>query len=223
VGYTNAGKSTLLNLLTDSDVYVENKLFATLDTSTRALNLSRAGRNLTARFPKKVLISDTVGFIRNLPHNLIESFKSTLSEVVESDILLHVIDISNSNFEEQISVVNDTLKDIGAEHKKTINIFNKVDKLHDKEIIKEIKHKYPKSVTISASKGINLNSLVETLKNEISENNIEKTIRLKPDNFKGLNEVYKLANVKEVKYFKTSIRIKLETNKKNILQLEKLL
>jgi 50S ribosomal subunit-associated GTPase HflX len=78
-------------------------------------------------------------------------------------------------------------------------------------------------VTISASKGINLNSLVETLKNEISENNIEKTIRLKPDNFKGLNEVYKLANVKEVKYFKTSIRIKLETNKKNILQLEKLL
>jgi GTP-binding protein HflX len=223
VGYTNAGKSTLLNLLTDSDVYVENKLFATLDTSTRALNLSRAGRNLTARFPKKVLISDTVGFIRNLPHNLIESFKSTLSEVVESDILLHVIDISNSNFEEQISVVNDTLKDIGAEHKKTLNIFNKVDKLHDKEIIKEIKHKYPKSVTISASKGINLNSLVETLKNEISENNIEKTIRLKPDNFKGLNEVYKLANVKEVKYFKTAIRIKLETNKKNILQLEKLL
>ena len=82
VGYTNAGKSTLLNMLTDSDVYVENKLFATLDTSTRALNLSRAGKNLESRFPKKVLISDTVGFIRNLPHNLIESFKSTLSEVV---------------------------------------------------------------------------------------------------------------------------------------------
>ena len=222
VGYTNAGKSTLLNLLTNSDVYVENKLFATLDTSTRALNLSKAGRNLASRFPKKVLISDTVGFIRNLPHNLIESFKSTLSEVVESDILLHVIDISNSNFEEQISVVNDTLKDIGAEHKKVINVFNKVDNLKDKELINEIKRKYPVSVVISASKGININSLIETLKNEISENNIEKIIRLKPGNYKGLNEVYKLANVKEVKYLKTAIKIKLETNKKNILHLEKL-
>jgi GTPase len=223
VGYTNAGKSTLLNLLTDSDVYVENKLFATLDTSTRALNLSKAGRNLASRFPKKVLISDTVGFIRNLPHDLIESFKSTLSEVIESDILLHIIDISNSNFEEQISVVNDTLKDIGAEHKKIINVFNKVDKLKDKELINDVKRKYPNSVVISASRGININSLIETLRNEISENNIEKIIRLKPGNYKGLNEVYKLANVKEVKYLKTAIKIKLETNKKNILHLEKLL
>jgi GTP-binding protein HflX len=222
VGYTNAGKSTLLNMLTDSDVYVENKLFATLDTSTRALNLSRAGKNLESRFPKKVLISDTVGFIRNLPHNLIESFKSTLSEVVESDFLLHVIDVSNTNFEEQISVVNDTLEEIGADNKKIIHIFNKVDKLNDKDLLKEIRRKYSHSVAISASKGINLNSLIETLRNEISENNIERIIRLKPDNYKGLNQVYKLADVKEVKYLKTSIKIKLETNEKNILQLEKL-
>jgi GTP-binding protein HflX len=222
VGYTNAGKSTLLNMLTDSDVYVENKLFATLDTSTRALNLSRAGKNLESRFPKKVLISDTVGFIRNLPHNLIESFKSTLSEVVESDFLLHVIDVSNTNFEEQISVVNDTLEEIGADNKKIIHIFNKVDKLNDKDLLKEIRRKYSHSVAISASKGINLNSLIETLRNEISENNIERIIRLKPDNYKGLNQVYKLADVKEVKYLKTAIKIKLETNEKNILQLEKL-
>lgn len=222
VGYTNAGKSTLLNLLTDSDVYVENKLFATLDTSTRALNLSGTGKNLESRFPKKVLISDTVGFIRNLPHKLIESFKSTLAEVVESDFLLHVIDVSNANFEEQISVVNDTLEEIGADNKKIIHIFNKVDKLKDKDLLKEIRRKYSHSVTISASKGINLNSLIEIIRNEISENNIERIIRLKPNNYKGLNQVYKLADVKDVKYLKTAIKIKLETNEKNILQLEKL-
>ncbi len=222
VGYTNAGKSTLLNLLTDSNVYVENKLFATLDTSTRTLNLSRVGRNLESVFPKKVLISDTVGFIRNLPHNLIESFKSTLSEVVESDILLHVIDISNSNFEEQISVVNDTLKEIGADNKKIIHVFNKVDKLKDKDIIKEIRRKFPDSVTISASKSININTFVLLLKQEISENNIEKIIRLKPGNYKGLSKIYKLADIKDVKYLKSAIKIKLETNEKNILQIEKI-
>lgn len=222
VGYTNAGKSTLLNLLTDSNVYVENKLFATLDTSTRTLNLSRVGRNLESVFPKKVLISDTVGFIRNLPHNLIESFKSTLSEVVESDILLHIIDISNSNFEEQISVVNDTLKEIGADNKKIIHVFNKVDKLKDKDIIKEIRRKFPDSVTISASKSININTFVLLLKQEISENNIEKVIRLKPGNYKGLSKIYKLADIKDVKYLKSAIKIKLETNEKNILQIEKI-
>ncbi len=96
VGYTNAGKSTLLNTLTDAKVYVENKLFATLDTSTRSLELliSENGAAVT-KFPKKILISDTVGFIKNLPHKLIESFKSTLAEVVESDLLLNVIDVSN--------------------------------------------------------------------------------------------------------------------------------
>lgn len=97
-----------------------------------------------------------------------------------------------------------------------------MDKLNDKDLLKEIRRKYSHSVAISASKGINLNSLIETLRNEISENNIERIIRLKPDNYKGLNQVYKLADVKEVKYLKTSIKIKLETNEKNILQLEKL-
>ncbi|MBK9403841.1 MAG: GTPase HflX [Ignavibacteria bacterium] len=106
VGYTNAGKSTLLNTLTNAGAYVENKLFATLDTSTKALELlvPEKGKSVT-KFPKKVLISDTVGFIKNLPHDLIESFKSTLSEVVESDLLLHVIDVSNHRFADQMEVV----------------------------------------------------------------------------------------------------------------------
>lgn len=118
VGYTNVGKSTILNLLSKSDVFAENKLFATLDTTVRKVVI----KNLP------FLLSDTVGFIRKLPTELIESFKSTLDEVREADILLHVVDVSHHNFEDQIRVVNETLKDIvGEEQKPCILLFNKVD------------------------------------------------------------------------------------------------
>jgi GTP-binding protein HflX len=223
VGYTNAGKSTILNMLTDSNVYVEDKLFATLDTSTRLLNLSKITKKIDFAFPKKVLISDTVGFIKNLPHNLIESFKSTLSEVVESDILLHIIDISSHNFEEQVVVVNDTLKEIEANNIKVIHVFNKVDKLQNKQILSSAKRKFPDAVFISATKGINLSSLLESLRKEISSDNIERTIKLKADDYKGLNDVYKLADVISVKYLKSGIKVKIKTNEKNLIHLEKLI
>ncbi len=117
VGYTNVGKSTLMNMLSKSDVFAENKLFATLDTTVRKVVVD----NLP------FLLSDTVGFIRKLPHDLIESFKSTLDEVRESDILLHVVDVSHPEYEEQIGTVNQTLAEIDAADKKTILIFNKID------------------------------------------------------------------------------------------------
>jgi GTPase len=117
VGYTNVGKSTLMNLLSKSDVFAENKLFATLDTTVRKV--------VIANLP--FLLSDTVGFIRKLPADLVESFKSTLDEVRESDLLIHVIDISHPGFEEQIAVVDDTLKNLGAAEKPAIMIFNKID------------------------------------------------------------------------------------------------
>lgn len=117
VGYTNVGKSTLMNLLSKSDVFAENKLFATLDTTVRKVTI----QNLP------FLLSDTVGFIRKLPTQLVESFKSTLDEVREADVLIHVVDISHRNFEEQIGVVNQTLQDIGAGDKPTIMVFNKTD------------------------------------------------------------------------------------------------
>jgi len=117
VGYTNVGKSTIMNLLSKSEVFAENKLFATLDTTVRKV--------VVENLP--FLLSDTVGFIRKLPHNLIESFKSTLDEVRESDILLHVVDISHPDFEAQIETVNQTLAEIGAADKKTIMVFNKID------------------------------------------------------------------------------------------------
>ena len=117
LGYTNTGKSTLFNLLTKSDVFTQNKLFATLDTKTSKVVLEQT----------PFLISDTVGFIRKLPHHLIESFKSTLAESLESDILLHVVDISHDNFEDQINVVNKTLQELKAFDKPIITIFNKMD------------------------------------------------------------------------------------------------
>ena len=117
VGYTNVGKSTLMNLLCKTNVFAENKLFATLDTTVRKMTIE----NLP------FLLCDTVGFIRKLPHNLVESFKSTLDEVREADVLLHVVDISHPNFEEQIEVVNSTLAELGAGDKPTIMVFNKID------------------------------------------------------------------------------------------------
>jgi GTPase len=223
VGYTNAGKSTLLNLLTDSEVYVEDKLFATLDTSTRMLKLNNAKvKKIVSKFPKKVLISDTVGFIKNLPHNLIESFKSTLSEVVESDILLHIIDVSNPNFKEQVSVVKDTLDEIGAGDRKVINVFNKVDILNDFELLNYLKEEYPDSVFISAQKGLNVESLLNKVKDELSKDYIERILKLKKDNYKLLNKIYKLAEVIEVKYLKTLIKVTVRGTKENLDLIEKL-
>ena len=117
VGYTNVGKSTLMRLLTKTDAFAEDKLFATVDTTIRKMYLNQI----------PILVSDTVGFIRKLPHHLIESFKSTLDEVREADILLHVIDLSHPSFEEQIEIVNNTLSDLKARDKTTIMVFNKID------------------------------------------------------------------------------------------------
>lgn len=124
VGYTNVGKSTIMNMLSKSEVFAENKLFATLDTTVRKVVID----NLP------FLLSDTVGFIRKLPHHLVECFKSTLDEVREADVLIHVVDVSHSSFEDQISVVNETLKDLGARDKETIMVFNKIDAYVSPEI-----------------------------------------------------------------------------------------
>jgi len=166
IGYTNTGKSTLFNLLTKSDVFTENKLFATLDTKTSKVVLEQT----------PFLISDTVGFIRKLPHHLIESFKSTLAESLESDILLHVVDISHDNFEDQINVVNKTLQELKAFDKPIITIFNKMDLYKEKyfdewvsdevkqDLLLELKNKWNaitnnQAVFISATEKQNIEEL----------------------------------------------------------------
>ncbi|PYK30193.1 MAG: GTPase HflX [Verrucomicrobia bacterium] len=126
VGYTNAGKSTLLNLLTGADVVAENKLFATLDPTTRSFTLPNKQR---------VLLTDTVGFLRKLPHTLIESFKATLEEVSEADLLIHVVDLSHSRVDDQIEAVESVIKELNAHGKQTMIVFNKSDNLQKRELI----------------------------------------------------------------------------------------
>lgn len=134
VGYTNAGKSTLLNALTNSEVFTADKLFATLDPTTRRLQLPQG---------QEILLTDTVGFIRKLPHHLVAAFRATLEEVLEADLLLHVVDASSPQFQEQISSVEDVLKELGALNKKTIIVFNKMDRLANREALEEFKISSP--------------------------------------------------------------------------------
>jgi GTP-binding protein HflX len=144
VGYTNAGKSTLLNALTGADVLVKDILFATLDPTTRRLRLPTN---------QNVLLTDTVGFIRKLPHGLVEAFKATLEEVVQADLLLHIVDISHPQAEEQIQAVNTVLEEIGADEKPVIMVFNKMDRLSDKGLLNRLQAHHPLGVAISATTG----------------------------------------------------------------------
>jgi GTP-binding protein HflX len=174
VGYTNAGKSTLMNVLSKSDVFAENKLFATLDTTVRKVVLDRM----------PILLSDTVGFIRKLPHHLIESFKSTLDEVKESDILIHVVDISHEAHEDHIHTVNQTLTDLGVLEKPTLYVFNKIDSYREKnydelidkgtkleienDLSQHLKNRFEnENIFVSAVSGENLDMLKETIGNMV--------------------------------------------------------
>ncbi|MEI7811222.1 MAG: GTPase HflX [Ignavibacteria bacterium] len=203
VGYTNAGKSTLLNLLTQAGVLAENKLFATLDSTTRSLDL---GNNQT------VLLSDTVGFIRKLPHHLVASFKSTLNEVRETDIVLHIIDVSHPFFEEHIAVVEQTLKELGADTKIQIKIFNKIDALEDQSLMDSITQKYENSLFISAEKDINIAGLKERIVRCIEESFREESLELSINDSKIVARIYSLADVIEAVYDEDKIRIRYRAN-----------
>jgi GTP-binding protein HflX len=154
VGYTNAGKSTLLNQLTGAAVLAEDKLFATLDPTTRRLRLPTN---------QNVLLSDTVGFIRKLPHGLVEAFKATLEEVVQADLLLHVLDLSHPQLEEQILAVNQVLEEIGAAGKPTLLVFNKIDRFTTRDLLQRFLDRFPHSVGVSARTGEGVPALLDEL------------------------------------------------------------
>ena len=162
VGYTNVGKSTLMNLITKSDVFAENKLFATLDTTVRKMVI----RNLP------FLVTDTVGFIRKLPTQLIESFKSTLNEITESDLLLHIVDISHPNYEEHIDSVNEILGQINSANKPLILVYNKIDSLDNYSFAKF--NKSEKKEYISAQKKININQLKEKIYKQVRKIHVKR-------------------------------------------------
>jgi GTP-binding protein HflX len=159
VGYTNAGKSTLLNTLTGADVLAEDKLFATLDPTTRRLRLPSN---------QNVLLTDTVGFIRKLPHGLVEAFKATLEEVVQTDLLVHVVDVSHPQAEEQIRSVDAVLKEIGADGKATLMVFNKIDQLNgSRDVLMRFMERHPHGVAISAATGEGIPALLAELGSQL--------------------------------------------------------
>ncbi len=171
VGYTNAGKSTLMNALTGAGVHVEDKLFSTLDTRTRQWHLKDWGR---------VLLSDTVGFIRELPHHLVASFKATLEETRQARLLLHVVDASNPAAEEQIKAVNQVLKELDCADKPTLLVLNKVDRLPDPSFLHILQRHHPRAVAISAVSGKGLDTLrdavIEALSAEFADAEIETDV-----------------------------------------------
>jgi GTP-binding protein HflX len=224
-GYTNAGKSTLFNLLTKADVFAEDKLFATLDSTTRNVNLN----TLASATPSggagkdKILISDTVGFIRKLPAHLVASFKSTLNEVRESDIILHMIDLSHPYYEDHLKVVDETLLEFGSAHKKEIKVFNKVDSVEDKSKIEFVRNHYPGSVIISAQKGINISSLIKSIEGTIKDSFVEEELTIGIEQTKLASQIHDLAEVISVKYNHDTVLFKFRANKENSKKIKKLL
>jgi GTP-binding protein HflX len=214
IGYTNVGKSTLLNALTKADVLVEDRLFATLDATIRSLQLSGHQR---------ILLIDTVGFIRKLPHHLIASFKSTLEEARDADILLHIIDISHPNYAEQMKTVEAVLKELQLDHKPVLRVYNKIDALEDTSHLLALKEQEPSSVFISAEKGIFLSELVQQL--TVLTHPLVETMQFELPIEKAdlLSQLYQLADVLKVEYNDSTIGVMLRTTKVNTFRISQVL
>lgn len=206
VGYTNAGKSTLLNLLSGSEVFVENRLFATLDPTTRLVPLSSA---------VNILMTDTVGFIRKLPHHLVASFKSTLEEITEADLLLHVVDISSRNYEEQIEVVQETLSELGADEKPTLMVFNKIDLLGDRSLLHNVGTHYSLASFISATRGINILGLKEAVKTLMEREFVDEILRVSQAHPRLISHLHALGEVLDKTYEDNVVVVKLRIPKKD--------
>ncbi len=211
VGYTNTGKSTIFNKLTKSSVYVKNELFATLDSTTRIIKFGN--------IHKDVVLTDTIGFIENLPHKLIDSFHTTLQEVLEADLLLHVIDFSNGNWQKLCENVNDVLKEIGIKKKNILMVFNKCDKLEHLKLMFEMKRlqkEYPDAVFISAKTGFGFSKLIEKINEFLIKYATTAKIQIPVEMSSLVNFLYENAEILSEDYlektneYQFEIRIKEE-------------
>ena len=213
VGYTNAGKSTLFNALTSESRFAEDKLFATLDPTTRLLGLPDNQR---------VLLSDTVGFLKKLPHHLVAAFKATLEEVVEADLLLHVVDVCHPEAESQIDAVDEVLKELGAFDRPTLMLFNKIDLLEEEGYIQLFQSKYPDSLAISAQDGAGLEGLKGLLAERFSTQDVDMSLALSYQDGKALDYLYKHGKVFDTDYQGESIRVKAKLPQRYLKALEHL-
>lgn len=191
VGYTNAGKSTLLNTLTNSDIYAKDQLFATLDPTTRQLTLPNK---------QEIIITDTVGFIQRLPHQLIAAFRSTLEVVTEADLLVHVIDVSHELYKEQAAAVHEVLKEIGAETKPVITVYNKIDKLPLDSKLADRLALEEDTVCISAAKKLNLETLQQMIESHLKSKAVEVTLCIPYAETAKAAQLHETANVLEQEY-----------------------
>lgn len=191
VGYTNAGKSTLLNTLTNSDIYAKDQLFATLDPTTRQLTLPNK---------QEIIITDTVGFIQRLPHQLIAAFRSTLEVVTEADLLVHVIDVSHELYKEQAAAVHEVLKEIGAETKPVITVYNKIDKLPPDSKLADRLALEEDTVCISAVKKLNLETLQQMIESHLKSKAVEVTLCIPYAEAAKAAQLHETANVLEQEY-----------------------
>lgn len=204
VGYTNAGKSTLMNTLTGSDVYVADRLFATLDTRTRKWTIPNWG---------SVLLSDTVGFVRDLPHQLVASFKSTLEEARQADLLLHVVDASNPEAEQQAQTVEQVLGEIGVEIRNSILVLNKIDAVQDRTVVDVLRAKYTHSITVSARERTGLDRLGLLASELLSDGFVEAELETSAGNGKLLAYLAEHANVLERTYVDSSVILRCRVSR----------
>jgi GTP-binding protein HflX len=198
VGYTNAGKSSLLKRLTGADVLVEDKLFATLDTTTRKVRLPSN---------RPLLLTDTVGFVRRLPHKLVEAFNATLEESVFSDVLLHVLDASSPDIEVHFATTQKVLQELGADQRPTIIVLNKMDKVTEPESLQRLLRIFPDAIPISVVSGAGMDVLLERLASMLGENSATKKLRLPAGNGALLARLYQLADVHEVHVVDESMEV----------------
>ncbi len=210
VGYTNAGKSMLFNRLTNAGVLVENKLFATLDSTARKLQFEKG---------KEIVISDTVGFISDLPHHLVASFHATLLDVEDADLLLNVIDISDPDYPKHIDAVQKVLKQIKSDDIPQIKVLNKMDRNHDSKV-EEYENLHANAMLISAKTGENVERLLEKIDNFLHAS-LEKVLLIPHDDQKAINHLHKLGMILNSEYLDEGVRIKVVINQEDLGEFEK--
>ncbi len=214
VGYTNTGKSTILNALTNAEVVTENRLFVTLDPTVRGFQIGSEIR---------ILLIDTVGFIRKLPHNLVASFHSTLEETIFADLLLHIVDISHPLFEDQVQSVNHVLSELNISDKPTITVFNKIDLLKNKSNIDYLREKYEPAIFISATRGYLLSDLTVALREAYEKNILIKEIKVQSNTSNILNAISTLGTILDTNSCADGFYIKFKISKINDSKLETIL
>ena len=180
-GYTNSGKSTLLKKITGYDAYIKDQLFATLETVTKKFKLPSN---------TNILISDTVGFLRKLPHNLIASFRSTLSEIIEADLVIKVLDINSTDIEGHLNTINETLDYLEIGNKNSLLVFNKIDTVENDELFNIINKKYNNPIMISALNDLNINNLIEEIDKEVLKNTHKYTLKIPHASFSIIKYIY---------------------------------